>query len=138
MNLNSDEIDKHTERFFNALQVKVVYNGDRIPVMKAYADDGFDSGKIRIVFTAAKSGTYNLTIRYNGFLIPGCPFDITITPDNMCAESTPVNLPCMPLLLTDGLPQTIQIFPRDSTGFPCSFDGVRLDKFDFHASTVSR
>lgn len=129
-----ENIDEFTSNFFNALIIKLSYNDERIPVMKAYAEN--DTGRIKVVFAVDKSGAYNMELRYNGFLIPGSPHEIIIPPDSMNADTTEVLLPNSPVIITDGIPQTIEIFPKDRTGYPCCGEGVRLDKFDFHASTV--
>ncbi|CAL8107153.1 unnamed protein product [Orchesella dallaii] len=125
-----------TQTFFNSLSAKVTLgkHHESVPAMKAYHEEEF--GKIRLVFTASKGGHYKVQIRYNGFPIPGTPYHLTVPPDVMFAGQSEVQVPSTPILLTDLMPQRIVIAPRDRTGYPCSVSGVRLDHFDFHASTA--
>lgn len=110
-------------------------NQERVPAMMAYAEEEY--GRIKMLFTVKKSGTYEMDIRYNGFTIPGSPTEITVPPDYMCSLRSEVKYPSTPVIVTDGMPQTIQITPKDRTGYPCASEGVRLDKFDFHCSGVT-
>lgn len=133
ISLGIDAVCLRTEQFFNFLTAKVLLNDEPVAALKCLTET--DLGVIRIIFTADKSGTYNLTLRFNGFLLPGCPLELEVPPDSLSVKKTEVNVPSLPVILTDGMPKVITIHPRDISGQPCKEDGVWLDKFDFHAST---
>ncbi|ODN05801.1 Apoptosis-resistant E3 ubiquitin protein ligase 1 [Orchesella cincta] len=133
--LQDSNVGALTQTFFNGLTAKVSVDRQFIPAIKSYADEEY--GKIRLLFTVEKGGKYKVQVRYLGFVIPGCPFYVTVPPDDMFAGESEVKVPSTPVLLTDSMPQLILISPRDRTGYPCNSEGIRLDLFDFHASTAN-
>lgn len=85
--------------------------------VNAFVAQGNEPNVMHLVFTARTAGRYYLTLKCNGSLVRGFPTLAIVEPGRVDARSTQlVGARSSTLVLTTGVPDTIQIDPRDEFG----------------------